>query len=74
MRVNCICPGGVDTPMTQGVHRTPEAVERTRERVPLQKVAAPEEIAADAAFLLSDDASHITGQTIVVDGGSIVAG
>jgi NAD(P)-dependent dehydrogenase (short-subunit alcohol dehydrogenase family) len=42
--------------------------------VPLQRVAQPEQIAAVAAFLLSDDADHVTGQTIAVDGGTTIAG
>jgi NAD(P)-dependent dehydrogenase (short-subunit alcohol dehydrogenase family) len=73
VRINCICPGGVDTPMTAGTWDRPEAQERIRQNVPLQRVAQPEEIAAVAAFLLSDAASHLTGQTIAVDGGSTIA-
>jgi NAD(P)-dependent dehydrogenase (short-subunit alcohol dehydrogenase family) len=73
VRVNCICPGGVDTPMTAGVWNTPEAQERIKRGVPLQKVAQPEEIASVAAFLLSDAASDLTGQTIAVDGGATIA-
>jgi NAD(P)-dependent dehydrogenase (short-subunit alcohol dehydrogenase family) len=73
VRVNCICPGGVDTPMTAGIWNAPEAQERIRRDVPLQRVAQPEEIASVAAFLLSDAASHLTGQTIAVDGGSTIA-
>jgi NAD(P)-dependent dehydrogenase (short-subunit alcohol dehydrogenase family) len=72
VRANCICPGGVDTPMTAGTFLTPEARERTKRRVPLQTVAQPEEIASVAAFLLSRDASHVTGQTLTVDGGATV--
>jgi NAD(P)-dependent dehydrogenase (short-subunit alcohol dehydrogenase family) len=73
VRVNCICPGGVDTPMTAGTWRTPEAQERIRRIVPLQRVAEPEEIASVAVFLLSDGAAHLTGQTIAVDGGTTIA-
>jgi NAD(P)-dependent dehydrogenase (short-subunit alcohol dehydrogenase family) len=73
VRVNCICPGGVDTPMTAGTWKTPEAQERIRRLVPLQRVAEPEEIASVAAFLLSDGAAHLTGQTIAVDGGTTIA-
>jgi NAD(P)-dependent dehydrogenase (short-subunit alcohol dehydrogenase family) len=73
VRVNCICPGGVDTPMTMGVWNRPEAQEQIRRNVPLQRVAQPEEIASVAAFLLSDGASDLTGQTIAVDGGATIA-
>jgi NAD(P)-dependent dehydrogenase (short-subunit alcohol dehydrogenase family) len=73
VRANCICPGGVDTPMTLGAFSTPEAVKRTMGHTPLQKVARPEELAAVAIFLLSDDASHVTGQTLTVDGGATIA-
>jgi NAD(P)-dependent dehydrogenase (short-subunit alcohol dehydrogenase family) len=73
VRVNCICPGGVDTPMTAGTWKTPEAQERIRRIVPLQRVAEPEQIASVAAFLLSDAAAHLTGQTIAVDGGTTIA-
>src|SRR5437763_16477406 len=73
VRDNCVCPGGVDTPMTAGTWRTPEAQERIRRIVPLQRVAEPEEIASVAAFLLSDGAAHLTGQTIAVDGGTTIA-
>ncbi len=74
VRANCICPGSVDTPMTGGVHQTPEAVEQAKQRIPLQKVAQAEQLASVAAFLLSADASHMTGQTLVVDGGTTIAG
>jgi NAD(P)-dependent dehydrogenase (short-subunit alcohol dehydrogenase family) len=59
--------------MTQGVFFTPEAVKRTKARTPLQKVAMPEELASVAVFLLSADASHVTGQTLTVDGGTTIS-
>jgi NAD(P)-dependent dehydrogenase (short-subunit alcohol dehydrogenase family) len=74
VRANCICPGSVDTPMTGGVHKTTDAIEQAKRRIPLQRVADAEQLASVAAFLLSDDASHMTGQTLVVDGGSTIAG
>jgi len=73
VRVNCICPGSVDTPMTMGAWSTPEARRRIERSVPLQRVGQPEEIASVAAFLLSDAAADVTGQTIAVDGGATIA-
>jgi NAD(P)-dependent dehydrogenase (short-subunit alcohol dehydrogenase family) len=72
VRVNAICPGLIETGMTQPIF------ERARERGtegkigqlnPLQRHGEPEEIAAMAAFLASDDASYVNGQAIAVDGG-----
>jgi NAD(P)-dependent dehydrogenase (short-subunit alcohol dehydrogenase family) len=74
VRANCICPGGIDTPMTAGRFLTPEASEVFEKRVPLARVGQPEEIASVAAFLLSDDAAYLSGQTIAVDGASTIAG
>jgi len=74
VRANCICPGGIDTPMTAGRFLTPEAAAVFEKRVPLARVGQPEEIASVAAFLLSDDAAYLSGQTIAVDGASTVAG
>jgi len=71
IRVNAICPGGVDTPMTRNM---PQDNSRTPEQVaqgfgPSARMAAPEEIAALALWLCSDAASYVTGQAIAVDGG-----
>lgn len=72
VRANCICPGAVDTPMAGGVWNTDEARARTKRSVPLGRVADPRELASVAAFLLSDGARHLTGQTIAVDGGTTI--
>jgi NAD(P)-dependent dehydrogenase (short-subunit alcohol dehydrogenase family) len=72
VRANCICPGGVDTPMTGGVFATPEAVERARTRIPVGRYAQAADIADVAAFLLSDGARYVTGQTLPVEGGATI--
>jgi 3-oxoacyl-[acyl-carrier protein] reductase len=67
IQVNCVAPGGVKTRMTAGI---PENImEDLVGRIPLSRLAEPEEIASVHAFLASDDASYITGQVIWVDGG-----
>jgi NAD(P)-dependent dehydrogenase (short-subunit alcohol dehydrogenase family) len=71
VRVNCVCPGGVETALLQGfldvVGATPAQV---AQQVPLRRMAAPSEVAAVAAFLVSDDASYVTGAALPVDGGA----
>jgi NAD(P)-dependent dehydrogenase (short-subunit alcohol dehydrogenase family) len=69
IRVNAVAPGTVGTDLVKSVLSS-EAIERlSRERIPLGRLAAPEEIAAAVEFLSSDAAAYITGHTLVVDGG-----
>ena len=70
IRVNCICPGVIDTPMNAGL--SPETLERLRLETPLGRIGRPEDIAAAAAFLISEDASFITGQILGVNGGLVI--
>src|SRR3954471_9368927 len=67
VRANCICPGGVDTPMTGGVFASEEAQARARERIPIGRYAQARDIADVAIFLLSDDARYVSGQTLPVE-------
>ncbi|MFT4054051.1 MAG: glucose 1-dehydrogenase [Novosphingobium sp.] len=69
IRVNSIHPGGVDTIMTNHDNSTRDKVNERFGNVPLQRVGAPEEVAAASLFLASDDASYLTGTEIIVDGG-----
>lgn len=70
IRVNCIAPGFVDTPMTQIGERSPEAIRQLRSRIPLRRAGVPEDFAGPAVFLLSDASSYITGTLLYVDGGA----
>lgn len=71
IRVNCVCPGAVDTPMTQGFLKGKPSAARDGfvARYALGRLACPEEIAALVSFMLSDDASCVIGSTYVADGG-----
>ena len=69
IRVNAIGPGTIDTDMAKGVLADKAALNRAMSRTPLGRVGAPSEVASIAAFLASDDASYVTGETIYVDGG-----
>ena len=71
IRVNCIAPGGVSTPIVYGMAANKDAVEAMLIRgQPYPKVGQPEDIANAALFLASDASEFITGHTLVVDGGA----
>ncbi len=67
IRVNCLAPGVIKTAMLDGYAQT--ELDALAEQTPLGRLGTPEEVAAAAWFLCSDDASFITGQTLAVDGG-----
>ncbi len=72
IRVNAVGPGAVMTPMNAEFITDTAALKRMEKAIPAGRVAAPEEIAAVIAFLASDEASYITGQTIFADGGLMI--
>lgn len=68
IRINTVEPGWIDTP-GERTHNTEEALATGASRLPLGRLGLPEEVAKAVAFLVSDDASYITGTTVRVDGG-----
>jgi glucose 1-dehydrogenase len=71
IRVNAIGPGSIMTEMMRGILTDPAAEDRILSRTPLGRFGEPEEIAAVALFLASEDSSYLTGQTIYPDGGRL---
>lgn len=71
IRVNAIGPGSIMTDILKSVASDEEARRKILSRTPLGRIGDPAEIASIAAFLASDDASYITGQTIYADGGRL---
>jgi NAD(P)-dependent dehydrogenase (short-subunit alcohol dehydrogenase family) len=73
VRVNAVCPGVIETPMVaRSREANPETMEATIAATPANRLGQPEEIAAAATWLCSDDASFVTGESLVVDGGFTV--
>ncbi|GAA0776813.1 3-oxoacyl-ACP reductase FabG [Roseibium denhamense] len=71
IRVNAIGPGSIMTEMLSSVNSDPAAKNRIMSRTPMLRIGEPSEIASVAAFLASQDASYVTGQTIFADGGRL---
>lgn len=73
IRVNCVCSGTTKTPMMEKQMATrPGGLEASIGRIPMGKVSAPDEQARVALWLLSDEASFVTGESVTVDGGITV--
>ena len=75
IRVNAVAPGPTETPLWRAAYTEEQLVERRRERSahqPLGRLGTPEDQAAAITYLLSDDASFVTGQVLHVNGGAIM--
>lgn len=64
IRINCVCPGIIDTPLYYALDR-----EKMSQKIPSKRVGLPEDVANLVAFLASDEANYICGESVVVDGG-----
>ena len=69
VRVNCINPGWIETPMTAPIREVEAMNNRVKTDTPMARYGQPEEIAKAALFLASDDSSYMTGASLVIDGG-----
>jgi NAD(P)-dependent dehydrogenase (short-subunit alcohol dehydrogenase family) len=70
VRVNCIAPGLIRTDFAKALWENPATLKAVTAHTPLQRIGEPEEIAGAAVFLASDASTFVTGQAIIVDGGS----
>ncbi|KPJ07176.1 Dehydrogenase/reductase SDR family member 4 [Papilio machaon] len=70
IRVNCVAPGVVATKFASAITSSEAGKEKSLSIVPMKRFGKPDEIASAVAFLVSDDASYITGETLVVAGGT----
>jgi 3-oxoacyl-[acyl-carrier protein] reductase len=71
IRANAICPGVIDTPMTRSI--APELLEPLKLMTPLGRLGVPDDIAAAAVYLASDESNFVTGQAISPNGGLVIA-
>ena len=71
IRVNCVCPGVIHTPMTARGLNNPERRARIMASAPMGRIGTPEEVAEAVVWLCSDAASFVTGHTMTVDGGYV---
>ena len=73
IRVNCVAPGIIETPMIQTIKADPKTMQGMLARIPLHRTGGPEEVSELVAFLASDDSSYMTGSVVVIDGGWLSA-
>jgi len=71
VRVNCVCPGYIVTEHTAAMDSQEFVAAYARDKIPLRRTGRPEEVASVIAFLASEDASFITGESILIDGGQL---
>ena len=69
IRVNCLCPGYIETNMTSALTGNPETMSKLTELHPMGRLGRPEEVASAALYLASDDSTYVTGAALTVDGG-----
>jgi Tropinone reductase 1 len=74
IRVNSVSPWYIETPLTEAVLSQPDRLEKILARTPMNRVGQPHEVASMVSFLAMNNASYITGQDIMVDGGMSVKG
>jgi NAD(P)-dependent dehydrogenase (short-subunit alcohol dehydrogenase family) len=72
VRVNCIAPGLIRTDFARALWENPVVLKTVTDMTPMRRIGEPEEIAGAAVFLASQASSFMTGQAIVVDGGSTI--
>lgn len=72
IRVNCVCPGVIDTEMNAALGA--DTLDALREETPLGRIGAPEDVAAAVSFLAGEESSFVTGQILGVNGGFVIAG
>ena len=70
IRVNCVCPGVIETPMTDVISQNPEIKKTMESMTPMKRLGQPEEIASAILWLCSVQASFVTGHPLVIDGGA----
>jgi 3-oxoacyl-[acyl-carrier protein] reductase len=71
VRVNCVCPGYIVTESTEAMDSDEFVQDYIDRKIPLRRTGKPEEVAAVIAFLASDDASFVHGESILIDGGQL---